>query len=99
MNDRKAGDAIGYIPQSMQKQFLNFSIRRTAAWRQIEAIGKEEIKLFGESDRELNLEEWLYDIDNAKGAIILKRRKTMQEQKLEGVERELIETSNVKVAE
>ena len=98
MSDRKTGDVIGCIPRSMLKQFLNYEIRRAAAWRQIEALSKEEIKLFGELDRTFDLRDWTYSIDNRTGKIILERHKTMQELELTKVERELIENGEGEVA-
>ena len=98
MSGRRAGDCIGYISRSIQTQFLNYSIRRAAAWRQIEALGKEEIKMFGELNREFDLNEWVYHLDTASGKIILERQRTMQEQELGEAERALLENSEGEVA-
>ena len=98
MSGRKAGDTVGDIPKSMQKRFLDYNLRRGAAWRQIETLGKEEIKLFSEIDREFDLEAWMYSIDNVTGKIVLERHKTMQETELIKAERELIENGEMEVA-
>lgn len=91
MSGRKAGDIVGYLPRSVQKRFLDCTILSAAAWRQIEKVGKEEIKLFGELDREFDLEKWVYTINNVTGQVILERHKTMQEQEVAETQRELIE--------
>jgi hypothetical protein len=98
MSGRKAGDTVGYIPRLMQKRFLNYNIRERAAWKEIEAIGREAMKLFSELDREFNLEGWVYSIDNIAGKIELERHKTMQELKAIEAQRELIENGEEKVA-
>lgn len=98
MTGWKLGDTVGRIPRLMLKRFLDYNLRRGAAWRQIETLGKEEIKLFGEIDREFNLEAWLYSVDNVTGKIVLERHKTMQETELIEAERELMENGEIEVA-
>ena len=99
MSDRKPGGTVGYIPRSMQKQFLNCSIREGAAWKEIEAIAKEGLKLFSEIDREFELADWVYSIDNVTGKIELQRHKTTQELELAKSQRELIENGVEEVQE
>ena len=92
----KAGVCVGDIPTSMMKRFLGLSLREEAAWKQIEAISESRIKLFGELDREFNLKDWIYYIDNIKGGIVLERHKTRREIELQEVHEVLIENSEGK---
>lgn len=98
MSGRKAGDLVGYLPRSMQKRFLDCTILSAAAWRQIEKLGKEERKLFGEIDREFDLGNWVYTINNVTGEVILERHKTMQEREVAETQRGLIENGEGQVA-
>lgn len=99
MSGRRAGSTVGYVPKSMMKRFLNNNIRNSAAWTEIEAIGKETIKLFHELDCEFGLEDWVYSVENINGKIELQRHKTMQELELAKRQRELLENGEEKVAE
>lgn len=99
MSGRKAGDSVGLLPRVMQKRFLDYSLREDAAWRQIEAITENRIKIFCEIDRELNLEDWVYSINSHTGKVVLERHKTMQERELMDVQRELIENGEGEVTE
>jgi hypothetical protein len=98
MSDRKAGDTVGYIPRVMQKRFLDYNLRKGAAWRQIKTLAEEELKLFYEIDRVFDLGDWVYSVDAVLGKIILERHKTMQEQELIEAQRVLIENAVGEVA-
>lgn len=77
----KSGDAVGKVPEEIQKQLIKLDVVRYEAWQKLEAINREESKLWEQLKRDLGLsDEFQYNINNVTGDVITIRSVEAYEQ-------------------
>jgi len=80
----KSGDIVGIVPEEIQKQLIKFDIVKREAWRKLESITTEEVKLWEQIKRDLELsDKFQYNINNVTGEVIVVRNTETYEQAMQ----------------